>query len=106
MPSSRQARRMRSPISPRLAMTTLSSTGALLDREQWLAELDRFAILGKNGDDLAGALAFDLVHHLHRLDDAEHLADADLLAHLDEWLRARRGRGVESADHRCGHEIL
>src|SRR5262245_30039224 len=81
MPSSRQARRMRSAISPRLAMTTLSSTG-LLDREERLAELDRLAVLGEHRDHLPGALALDLVHHLHRLDDAQHLADADLLAHF------------------------
>src|SRR5262245_24280760 len=107
MPSSRQARRMRSAISPRLAMTTLSSIpGPLLDREEGLAELDRLAVLGKHRDDLAGALALDLVHHLHRLDDAEHLADADLLAHFDERLRAGRRRGIEGADHRRGHQVL
>src|SRR5512134_1281241 len=83
MPSSRQARRMRSAISPRLAMTILSSISGpavpSLDREQRLAELDRLAVLGEHRHHLAGALALDLVHHLHRLDDAEHLADADLL---------------------------
>src|SRR5262245_13747376 len=101
LPSSRQARRIGSAISPRLRMTTLSSIpGPLLDGEEGLAELDRLAVLGEHRDHLPGALALDLVHHLHRLDDAEHLADADLLAHLDESLRPGRRRGIERADHR------
>src|SRR5262245_52629092 len=80
MPSSRQALRMRSAISPRLAMTILSSMPALLDGEEGLAELDGLAVLREHRDDLAGALALDLVHHLHGLDDAEHLPDPDFLA--------------------------
>src|ERR1700678_121802 len=75
MPSSRQARRMRSAISPRLAMTIFSSIGVvvlrrglvsalcLLDDEQRLTELDRLAILDHDGLDLAGLLRLDLVHH-------------------------------------------
>src|SRR5579872_7219994 len=76
MPSSRQARRMRSAISPRLAMTIFSSIlGAvgvdrtLLDHEQRLTEFHRFAILDHDRLNPAGLLRFDLVHHLHRLDD-------------------------------------
>src|SRR5664279_2469272 len=49
MPSSRQARRMRRAISPRLAMTTFSSIRSLFDDEQRLAELDRLAVLGEHG---------------------------------------------------------
>src|SRR5208283_1302580 len=73
MPSSRQARRMRSAISPRLAMRTFSSIAALFDHEQRLPELDRLAVVHQDGLDPASLLGFDLVHHLHRLDDAEHL---------------------------------
>ena len=36
-----------------------------------------------------GLVGLDLVHHLHRLDDAQHLADLDLVADLDERLGAR-----------------
>src|SRR5512138_253296 len=85
MPSSRHARRMRSAISPRLAMTTLSSMRrGLLDHEQRLAELHRLAVLDQHLRDLAALVALDLVHHLHRLDDAERLADLDVLADVDE----------------------
>src|SRR5215207_9907075 len=78
MPSSRHARRMRSAISPRLAMTTFSSIGGLLDHEQRLAELDRIAVLDEHGNDATALVGFDLVHHLHGLDDAKHITGLDL----------------------------
>src|ERR1700761_5638195 len=78
MPSSLQARRMRSAISPRLAMTSFSSMG-LFDDEERLAEFNRIAILGHDRGDLAALVRFDLVHHLHGLDDAQHLPDFDLI---------------------------
>src|ERR1700730_7738942 len=101
MPSSRQARRIRSAISPRLAMTSFSIMGGLFDDEQRLAELERMAVLGEDsggtagvaqaGRDPAGLVGFDLVHHLHRLNDAQHLAFLDLIADLDKGLRAGGG---------------
>ena len=42
--------------------------------------------------------ALDLVHQLHRLDDADHLAFAHGLAHFDEGGRLGRRRPVEGAD--------
>src|ERR1700735_1163071 len=68
MPSSRQARRMRSAISPRLAMTTFSII-ASFDDEQRLAELDRLTVLGEDRRDAPCLVGFDLVHHLHRFND-------------------------------------
>src|SRR5438034_7212920 len=73
MPSSRQARRIRSAISPRLAMTIFSIMSGLFEDEQWLAEFDRVAALRHDRSDAPGPVGFDLVHHLHRLDDAQHL---------------------------------
>src|SRR5690606_3695563 len=65
MPSAWQARRMRSAISPRLAMTTLSSIGAAsADHEQRLVELHRLAVLHRDGQDGAGGVGFDRVEHL------------------------------------------
>src|SRR5213082_2787415 len=95
MPSSRQARRIRSAISPRLAMTIFSIMSGLFEDEQWLAEFDRVAVLRHDRGDAPGPIGFDLVHHLHRLDDAQHLPDLDLIADLDEGLGSRGGRGVE-----------
>src|SRR6185437_2898475 len=95
MPSSRQARRIRNAISPRLAIRIFSSMGmglqrgaarrqgaaCLFDDEQRLIELDRLAVLDQNGLDPAGPLGLDLVHHLHGFDDAQDLPDLDLIAH-------------------------
>ena len=67
-----------------------------------MAELDRLAVLDEHLDDLAGALRLDLVHHLHRLDDADDALVADALPHSGEGVRLGRRRGVEGADHRGG----
>src|SRR5690606_20460474 len=100
MPSSRQARRMRRAISPRLAMRIFSNMAASADHEQGLAVLDRLAVLDQDGLDHAAGVGLDLVHQLHRLDDAQALAAGDLLAELDQRLRARCAGAVEGADHR------
>src|SRR6185369_6098149 len=110
MPSSRQARRMRSAISPRLAIRTLSSIvvrpcALFFDHEQWLAEFDGVAVLDQHTDAPARELGFDLVHHLHGFDDAERVAGLHFAADLDERLRARRGPAIERADH-GGRDLL
>src|ERR1700722_14025624 len=82
-PSSRHARRIRSAISPRFAIRTflniLASDAArpvsrLLDAEELLSVLDALAVLRERLGDGAGALGLDLVHQLHRFDDAQRLA--------------------------------
>src|SRR5215208_384788 len=73
MPSSLQAHRIRSAISPRLAITIFSSMWRLFDDEQWLAEFDRVAVTRHDRGDAAGLVALDLVHHFHGFYDAEHL---------------------------------
>src|ERR1700760_4139923 len=98
MPSSRQARKMRRAISPRFAMTTFSII-VLFDDEQRLAEFDRLAVLRQHGRDPAFLVRFYLVHHLHRLDDAQNLADLDLAADFDEGLGARRSGCIARAHH-------
>src|SRR4051794_27092385 len=102
MPIALHARRMRSAISPRLAMTTLSSMrAASADHEQRLVEFHRLAALGKNFQDRAGHFGFDRIEHLHRLDDPERVAGLDRLADADERRLVRRRRCVEGPDHRC-----
>src|SRR5690606_28287350 len=106
MPSAWQARRMRSAISPRLAMTTLSSMAAgSADHEQWLVELDRLAALGHYLEHRARDVGLDRVEHLHRLDDAEGVAGLDRLADGDERRLVRRRRSVERTDHRRAHDF-
>src|SRR3954454_18249521 len=77
-PISLHARITRSAISPRFATRTFLN---MLDRdlEQRLAVLDRRAILDEDSGDRAGDIGFDLVHELHRLDDAQHRTLVDLV---------------------------
>src|SRR3990172_11126420 len=90
MPSSLQARRMRSAISPRLAIRILLNMadprGSLkfFDDHQRLAILDRLPVLDQNPHHLAGARCGNVVHDLHRLDDQHRLALADGVADLDK----------------------
>src|SRR5690348_12814999 len=91
MPSSRQARMTRRAISPRLAISTFLNTPSLLappgpargrptrglcrlDAEERLAELHRLPVLHQDLGHTPRHLGLDLVHQLHGLDDAEHLA--------------------------------
>src|SRR5690349_11898339 len=114
MPSSLQALRMRSAISPRLAMRILSNMlfhageerrkwRSLFDDHEWFAEFDRLAVFDKNLRHRAGARRGDLVHRLHRFDDQKRLADRDLGPDLDERLGARLRRPIGGADHRRGY---
>src|SRR4051812_43581275 len=100
MPSSRQARWMRSAISPRFAIRIFSNTRLPYD-EQRLPVLDRLAVLHQDRLDHPRGIRFDLVHQLHRLDDADGLPFLDGLADLDEHLRFRRRGAIERPDHRC-----
>ena len=70
------------------------------DREQPLAVLHRLAVLDVDVDDFAVVLGVDLVHQLHRFDDAEHLPLLHRRADFDERRRARLGRPIERADDR------
>src|SRR5688500_14094507 len=101
MPSAWQARRMRSAISPRLAMTTFFSMAAFVpgsgDHEHRFVEFDRLAGGDQDRAHRAGDVGLDRVEHLHRLDDAQRLALLDRLADLDEGRRVRIRRGVVGA---------
>src|SRR6478735_12639305 len=80
MPISCAARWMRSAISPRLAISRRVIGMMSGDHDQRLVELDRLRVLDQ--DLLHGAIGrgVDRVHHLHRLDDQQHLAGLDLVA--------------------------
>src|SRR5436190_24270780 len=92
MPISRQARWLRSAISPRFAMRIFSNT--LLDHEQGLSVFHGLAVLDQDCLHPARDVGFDLVQQLHGLDDAQGLALHHGLADLDEVGRARRGGAV------------
>src|SRR5580693_4952955 len=78
-PSSRQALKIRSAISPRFAMRIFLNMIALvisrlLDAKELLPVLHAFTILREDFDDRASALGLDFIHQLHRLDDAKSLS--------------------------------
>src|SRR4051812_7526823 len=81
MPIALHARRIRRAISPRLAMTTLSSMrAASSNHEQRLVEFHRLAAFGEYLEHRARDLGLDGIEHLHRLDDAERVPGLDRLA--------------------------
>src|SRR5690606_8945475 len=79
MPSSRQARWMRSAISPRLAIRILLNKGLFQDQQR-LAVFHRLARLDQDAQHGAGLLGADLVVGLHRIDQQQGLAGGDALA--------------------------
>src|SRR5690242_998647 len=83
--SSWQARTMRTATSPRLAIRTRRNTRSRrVENEERRPVLDRCAVRDQDAAHGRARLGGDLVHHLHRLDDAEHLADLDQVALGDE----------------------
>src|SRR2546423_545895 len=71
-----------------------------LEFEKQLAELDRLGVADMDRADDRLGVGLDLVHQLHRLEDAERLPRADRVALLDERRRAGLRRAVEGADPR------
>src|SRR5262245_9337247 len=94
MPSSRHAWMTRRAISPRLAISIFLNMGFY--GEEPLAVVDGLAVFHVDLDDLAVAFGVDLVHQLHRFDDAEHLPLLDDLPDLSE----RFGSGLRLAIER------
>src|SRR3954452_1160979 len=98
MPISRQARWMRSAISPRLAIRTFSNIERLLDDHEDFAELDRLAVGDQDVLHGAGDRRLDRVHHLHRFDDEDGLALVHAVARLHEGRGPWLGREIRRAD--------
>src|ERR671932_2337658 len=70
----------------------------LPDSEQRLTELDGLSVLDVDLFYRAARLGENLVHQLHRLDDADDRLRRDVAADLDERLGFGRRRAVERAD--------
>src|SRR4051812_28373103 len=97
MPSSLHAVMTRTAISPRLAIRIFLKR---TDGKQSLPVLHRLAVQNEPALDDARVIGLDLVHELHRFDDAEDFPGLDALADRNERRGARRGRLVEGADNR------
>src|SRR6266536_5669875 len=105
MSSSRQAEMIRSAISPRLAIRIFLNTrerlsGRQSNPEELLPVLDRLAVARIDGDDLPLDVRLDLVHQLHRLDDAENFTLRHARTHLGEGFRFGGRRAIERPDDR------
>src|SRR5436190_2905052 len=88
------------------ADTVWVARGALaigIDPEKHLSVLDRLRVLREHFLHDAGVLGLDLVHDLHRFDDAERLRLLDAVADGDVRLGAGLRGAVERADHRRLH---
>src|SRR5262245_33627162 len=92
------ARRQRASEGYGRAARPCSAGG--IDEEQGLAELDGVRVLDEDLDDPTGHFGFDLVHELHRFDDAEDLAFLHHIAFAHVRISRRRGRPIEGPDHR------
>src|SRR6478609_1476082 len=68
--------------------------------EERLAEFHRRRRVDAHFLDHPGDLGLDLVHDLHRLDDADHLPRLHPGPHLGVRRRARLGGAIEGPDHR------
>src|SRR5262245_13709778 len=79
MPISRQARMMRTAISPRLAMRIFLNIRVLrgLDLEERLAVFDRMAVGHQGLHDPAGGGRQHVLHDLHGFDGGHRLAGRD-----------------------------
>ncbi len=61
---------------------------------------DRAAVLCEDADHTSCDFGFDLIHHLHGLDDAQRVSGSDLRAYLDERLRTRARARIICSHHR------
>src|ERR1051325_4020181 len=75
------------------------ASGMGVDSEKGLSELDGLGVLHQHLPDHARHLGLDLVHDLHRLDDAHHLPRRHATARLDIGLGARLRSGVKRPHH-------
>src|SRR5580693_4710759 len=87
----------RTAISPRLAMRIFLNR---TDGKQSLPVLYRLPVHYQLAFHDTRSLGFDLIHELHRFDDAQHLPRLDPFAHTHKRRRTRRSRFVERADNR------
>src|SRR5688572_3030143 len=96
-PSSWQARLTRRAISPRFAIRTFlnkrdRSRSGRVDAEENLTVFDGLGVLDQHLRDRAHDLGLELVHELHRFDDAERIALLHAAAHVHVGRRVQRRR--------------
>src|SRR5436309_10518875 len=96
---------IRRAISPRLATSIFLNIGlSRTNGEQPLAVFYRLAVFDEYANDLAGDFRFDLVHKLHRLDDAQHGPFFHDIAYRYKWSGVGR-RGLVKGSHNRGFHV-
>src|SRR5438034_820608 len=83
-----------------VAPLLVGASGMRVHSEEGLSELDWLGILHADFAHQARDFGLDLVHDLHRFDDADDLPGGHATPGLDVRLRPRLGCSVERADHR------
>src|SRR2546426_811822 len=76
------------------------ASGMRIHPEEGLSELDRLGVFHTHFPDQPGDFGLDLVHDLHRFDDAHHLTRGDAAAALHVRRGARRAPPAERAGPR------
>src|SRR5712664_4798178 len=102
-PSATRLRAERAATVPRRARRgglTAGDSARRLDQEEGLPVLDGVPVLDEDLRDAPADLRLDLVHELHRLDDAHDLPLLHDVALAHVGVRVRGRRAVEGADHR------
>src|ERR1700730_8309144 len=103
IPSSRHAMMTRIATSPRLAIRIFLNIASGFYREQPFPVLDGLPVLDIHTDHLSVIFRIDLVHQLHRFDDAEDLPLLHDIAHFHKCRGAGLRRSEERADDRGLH---
>ncbi len=75
------------------------------ERKNRLIKLDRILVSNKYRFNDTGDLSFDLVHHLHGLDDAEYIAYFDTATHINKGWRSWGGRTIKRTHHGCSNNF-
>src|SRR5215210_7552717 len=77
-----------------------------LDYHQGLSVFDGLGVCNQDARYSACYLGLDLVHHLHRLDDADRLARLDQITFRDKGRLGRCRGGIIRAYHRRDDNLL
>ena len=76
-----------------------------LDSEKGLSVLDGLAVLDVNLDYFARGFGLDLVHQLHRFDNANDRGGLDFAADAHKAFGRWRGRAIEGANDGRGNNV-
>src|SRR2546421_9995799 len=77
----------------------------LLDSEKRLAIFDGLAVLDIDLDDFAGGFSLNLIHQLHRFDDADDRVRFDVTTDAHKAVSSRRRGPIKRSDDRRSNKV-